>query len=433
MWRWIWTRKWRLLALFVALSIAGWLIWTETLRAEFEDRLQALRDAGHPVNVADLDDAPIPDEENAAVLYAEAAEMIGRRPDAIEDPDPEYLEPEDYKEAADWLESKSHVVALLHEAAERPSWAFDVGWADDNRDRWRTLLGLGWAANDLLMNYAEKKAREGDAHEALRCVETIFRFADHLPPACTSLYIRRVSTYSYAMGTLQRISVAPSFDPDPAEERLAPFLASAVAIEPFVGAVRGDLAHALRMSRDWIEGGSPIPAIREISLADVMGDEPKEPTNAQKTVEWLLSSWVLRPFAIQDGIYLIEDYEKAARLLGSASLADLENTAKPDRGLPYVFSTVAGVPLAYYAEQMRDLRAHVAVTRAGLDALIHRKKHGSFPDDLTGSPLDPFTGKPLLYERREDGTARIEAARPLPYEGASIEVVEEWEIVWELK
>ena len=82
--------------------------------------------------------------------------------------------------------------------------------------------------------------------------------------------------------------------------------------------------------------------------------------------------------------------------------------------------------IGMWGEQILALHAHIAITRAGLDALIHKKKHGSLPDNV--DTLDPYTEQPLQYERREDGTARIEAARPIE-DGWNRE---ELEIVWEL-
>ncbi|MEE8106662.1 MAG: hypothetical protein V3T86_14095 [Planctomycetota bacterium] len=413
----------------MVLPVCGWLIWTAVLRAEFESRVQALRDAGHPADLADLMEKPVLDENNAAVLYAKAAPMIGEFPCGLESKRyGDELYPGELEEAARWLESKSGVVALLHEAAARPSCVLDIDWTKGIDAE----IEFGSWSHDfsfLLEEYAEKKAQEGEVQEATRCVETIFRIANHTPPACTSLFWQRVGRNVTAMQVLRKISTADAFDPAAARTRFDPYIALALDREPLTTALRCDLALSLSLSRAWIRGGSPIPFLERMSFDNVLNETPDEVRSSRKVMGWFASTWVMRPFAIRDGIYLIEDFEYITELLATEDLSDLESRARVKRGLPYVFASVATPNVVTFGAWLRDVRAHVAITRAGLDALISRKNTGHFPADLTGSPLDPFTDKLLRYERHEDGTARIEAAVP----------IEEWqdreehEIAWELK
>jgi hypothetical protein len=48
--------------------ITAWLVWTALLRAEFEERLDALRAAGVPVDPEDLRSQPVAAADNAAPL-----------------------------------------------------------------------------------------------------------------------------------------------------------------------------------------------------------------------------------------------------------------------------------------------------------------------------------------------------------------------------
>jgi len=59
--------------------------------------------------------------------------------------------------------------------------------------------------------------------------------------------------------------------------------------------------------------------------------------------------------------------------------------------------------------------AWLDLTATGLDLLVHRAGHGAWPETLAGFPdaTDPFTGKPLLYERTDAGV-RLAAVDPEP-------------------
>ncbi len=62
------------LMLTVQLALGGY-------ESEFDARLDAIRQAGEPLHFADLASPPLPDEENAAILFAEAAAWLDGRDD----------------------------------------------------------------------------------------------------------------------------------------------------------------------------------------------------------------------------------------------------------------------------------------------------------------------------------------------------------------
>jgi len=255
-----------------------------------------------------------------------------------------------------------------------------------------------------------------------------------MPAKCYICYMVRLTLRSYAIHLLRDIALDRGFDPVAARARVEPYLANAADIDVAVSALRSDLALILSHSRRWIAGESPIPILDAIAIDPVLFGEEESTKSENGTgrmiVDWIAGSWLLRPIAIRDGIFLIEEFESEIERLATTELTEFDRfESKSGRGLPYFFCAVTDPRIAVWGDEILALRGHIAVTRAGLDALIHKKRHGLFPDDLTGSPVDPYTGKPLLYERREDGTARIEAARPIEDDLNR----EEWEIVWELK
>ena len=64
-------------------------------------------------------------------------------------------------------------------------------------------------------------------------------------------------------------------------------------------------------------------------------------------------------------------------------------------------------------------RALFEITAAGLTALEWRRKHGDWPPSLDATgvvAIDPFTGQPLGYEKKDDGSLRIFAQAPERFE-----------------
>ncbi|MDH3592529.1 MAG: hypothetical protein OER88_11660, partial [Planctomycetota bacterium] len=132
-------------------------------------------------------------------------------------------------------------------------------------------------------------------------------------------------------------------------------------------------------------------------------------------------------FAYRDGLYLIDDIERALQRLEARAFDELARSGLSRRGLPYPFSSLFVILPRKLGSTRREFEARIAVTRAGLAALAAHRRDGSFPAEFA-LPTDPYTGQPLLYEVREDGTARIEAARPL----RDGEDPRDVEIAWEL-
>ncbi len=410
--------------LVIVLPMCCLLLWTAILRSRLESRLETLRAAGHPADHADLTAEPLQDSLNAAVLYEEAAQSIGEFPDGFSY-DPEYLEPGDAEEAARWLESKAAIVERIHDAANRQGCVLDVDWSRGMLTEVHFLpqsQKIAW----LLGLSAEKHLRDGDPNEAARCVDTMFRVAGHMPAKSFICYLARATLHSIALGILRKVAVAPRFDLATARTRFDAYIDVATDRDTAARALRCELVMLLTYSHRWIAGESPYSMMDEFP-----GDEDwRTDTFSGRVRDWLLGSFLVRPFALQDARLLIDEFDSAAIRLETA--LPLTTFSRDERGVDhgrrYHFSYILDAKAGWLGEIVLTLRAAAAVTRAGLDALNHKRTRGAYPGDLAGSPLDPYTGAPLIYRVRDDGSARIQAARPIGDSPRSDEV----EIFWEL-
>ena len=424
LWRWL---RWVLLV--AGLLVGGWLIWTAILRHRFETRLEALREAGEPVDPADLEEPRLPEADNAAPLLRQAAELIGEVPEAVTDPDQDFWTEEELADAREWVASKAKAIDMLHRAAARPGSWYPIDWSQGPEVE---VVAIPWTqrATHVLNAHAKSMAKAGRAAEALRSVETMFRIGNHLPRATAIAYLVRLAVHAVAIETLQKIAREKGFDPAAARERLGPLLDGSLDFDRAVGALGSVRFMMLSVIRRWIRGESPR------RLLDIFAFDPgdKRELGPAPLSDWIWSGWIARPLAYKDGLLLLDEVERRMGQLKQKDFSALAREAEHP-GAPYFFSALFRTVAPRFGVQMRRQLARVRVARIGLVALAARQRTGRFPRDLA-LPLDPFTKekRPLRYEIREDGSARIEARAPIP---AAVrddpEIRKDFEIAWELE
>jgi len=410
LWRWL---RWVLLV--AGLSVGGWLGWTASLRSEFEREVQALRKAGEPVKLSELLEGPGPEGSNAAPLIKQAYGLMGDDPELDMLRNPEWYKQRQLVAAQKWLEGQSETIELLHRASVRPRCSFGTDWTEALRIPVWEFEWTGACAS-LLEAWAKKRARDGDAAEALRALETLLRLGRHGPRGTVLCYAFRVSIQASAMTTLRDVAHGKAFDPEAARARFEPLMEESLRLDPALYTLSSERARGISLVRQWVAGDSPW---------QIVDPDAGEGTSLK---DWIWSSWIMRPFAYKDGLAALRFLGTGIERLKDGNLEAMESMAPIEVRAPDFISGLLSDRPYHTARKTRILRARVAVTRAGLDALVLRKKNGRFPATMR-LPIDPFGGKPLRYTVRVDGTARIESARPIRDEFFR----KEEEIAWELK
>jgi hypothetical protein len=140
-----------------------------------------------------------------------------------------------------------------------------------------------------------------------------------------------------------------------------------------------------------------------------------EPSDTQSAGRRFLY-WLIRPALKSETLWvqkLFDHYEDIGRLshfrVGELS-PDTLTARNPRR---WYFRTIVELFPNLDAAFMKEgtLEAMVLTTRAGLACKAYRKQFGRYPDSLAAlvpglldsEPIDPFTGKPLVYKVRNDG------------------------------
>ena len=64
---------------------------------------------------------------------------------------------------------------------------------------------------------------------------------------------------------------------------------------------------------------------------------------------------------------------------------------------PYVICSIVLPGTNGYGNRFLMLKARCRAMRALIDAELSRRENGAWPEKLEPMPIDPFSGKPLLY------------------------------------
>ncbi len=129
-----------------------------------------------------------------------------------------------------------------------------------------------------------------------------------------------------------------------------------------------------------------------------------------------LYSWVFRPVIKSELIWMLEHYEQYIKI---ASQSYYENRTIIDElkqklnEAPTIFSTAGMLFPNWEAAFLKEatLEAVLDSARLGVACKIYKNAHGNYPEILSDLvpvilktlPIDPFTGNPYVYRRRDGG------------------------------
>ncbi len=118
-----------------------------------------------------------------------------------------------------------------------------------------------------------------------------------------------------------------------------------------------------------------------------VGDEkPNLPLGSFAPYRWIFPQWW--HFFALDKKTLLKRY----------LAPDMMHVVVDDKTYPFMLSSMLSVTLNDHGARFYALTARARGMRVLIRAEKYRRKHGEFPKTLADLPLDPFTGKPLVYE-----------------------------------
>ncbi len=429
--RWLWRKTWRVSLSILALLILAHLILNFIAGRRLEAELRNIRASGAPLTLKELAPPPVPDSENAAVLYsqflgvrkgmnlAEEEALLSFR-DAKNVRHRyekstrgglirrEILPPATLAEADEILSRHKEDFRLLEEGSLRPACRFPVNWEAGYAALFPHQARARAAARFLLAK-ALADARHGRSGEALKDVTILVRLSNHLSAEPTLIaQLVRTAIISMLLQDLPKILEAAP--PNAQENRaLYDLLARMDLTGPFVRAMEGERCKG-RWGFDYLSRNpKEITAVLRLS----------ETTGRSFRYERLRFFWpVLRviwePFLKLDEVYYLR-YMQAQIALAAAPYDPDRYQRLEDRlsHTPwYAFLSRIAAPVFSRAHVSQGrLAATVELMQAALALRDYQSEHGAYPQSLQELqerggweiPNDPFSGKPFIYRREGKG------------------------------
>jgi len=397
----------------VCVAIAIWGLMVFLSDGRVGPLIDELKAKGEPVSISEIIPPKIPDNENAAVLYARAFELLPKgeansefgRLDQFVSRKDQRKNPDEWTSARRVLAKYAKALALAEAAAARPKCRFPVDWARGWEAEMSHLKGLR-KLSVLAAARALVDAKAGRTRQALDSVGLGIRIGESLRKEPTlAPYFARIAHVKRSVRSLENVL---SHCPITRNEalQLDSALSEVDLVSAGVDALRGERACGIdsfeRLVGRVVEGRGRGP------------DGFKHPPTKRGTPAF--GSGVLRTLFERDEaryIRMMTSFIDRAGLPYRV-IARTEKPAHPrDRDVPRLPS-ISGMLLPHMGWFARSRDEGIAAISAGrlmLALAAYRGRSGSYPErlaDLRGKltrklPEDPFAGTDFIYKREGSG------------------------------
>ncbi|HEY2951688.1 MAG TPA: hypothetical protein VGK40_03840 [Verrucomicrobiae bacterium] len=408
-------------AFFVLLGLAFLLItlvivWRTNLSSKVDARLKAIRADGFPTSGAELDRwyRAVPDQENAALIYLQAAErMTPRKAEDEADlhgqlrrlPRTAPLPPELKAFLADKVAAQKDALELLHHGAVLAESRYPVDFSNGLLAELPHLAKLKSAAQ-LLQQEALLNAENGQPEAAATALHASLRLGHSLAaePILISQLVR-IALDTLCTVSLQRVLTRTTL-PDPQLMVLMSDLVEADDPNSGLRAMVGERALTIRHFRMTAEEVAKYSAPEN-------GDEP--PAHVSEGGMRFVRA---TGFFERDLLFFLDTMATNIAAAGLPPPKSLEfSKAASQRIIEarrkyYILSGLLLPALEKAVTRLAEDSARLRTARAALGVERYRLAHqGRLPESLAALvpnylkevPVDPFDGKPIRYKRLAKG------------------------------
>jgi len=401
-------------------------VWNFVAGRKLERQLQAMRDAGEPVTLADLyPELPYPEAENAAHVYRAAFELMTglnldpRRRLFLEhtwpDTDPTQWSEEDVAGLRRLLDEYRLSIDLGARAAHMPHCRFSPQFdAVSAYPMLEELSGMRELARVLLLD-SLLRLHDGDADGALRGCTTAFLMPRSLEgnPVLITFLVQVAMLHLSAQTAEVVLSQA-----DPSAEACLGLL---TVVREAEAALRPSLRRTFEAERvvgiSFMEstfGGQPILPKRPSPVEQPLAR--KQVPYWKRPMQRTLLAGVLEATAPIPAL-ATEPYPQARAEMDrlNASVKELAGPTTPTwkkvRNVGKILGVMAVPAYTRAKDEEAKAEARLDVAQVALALKLRKVEHGAYPDSLDALspalldevPEDPCTGKPLVYVRQDAG------------------------------
>jgi hypothetical protein len=415
--------KWVLFLLGCAVAFSPFAVAIAAWRAEarLDEAVQQIVRRGEPVEASQLVRPPIPDSENAALVYQtafDAIELSEEDEELIADLGAERVsgaDPEIAGRARAIVDQSAEALEFIHRAAGMPRCDFRVDWSKGSDVMFPHLAKLRTCAR-LLAFESLMLLDAGRVDEAADVCGAIFRVANAAEEPCTIGQLVRYAINGMGSDALSAVLRESQPDSDLCR-RLADEIGRTDLGPSFAEALKGDRAlgrsafAALRWEKDLpdaIEDLQSGPPAEPSGSSE--GGRPERPPKQRYLARWILASGEAE--YLQRMARVIEDaprpYREAQRALEELGYIKMTHLPPPS------VVTVMLLPAFDRTFASRDRAiARLRLAQVALLLKAYKAERGECPESLAELgefagrelPADPFSGTSLAYQREGDGFA----------------------------
>ena len=465
----------------IGLIIVIHTILNITFSIQLHNKIAELKRQGKPTTIAEVIPPPVPDEENAAILYNKAfiygGDRIGKGKlneivrAVIEEKIMSKRSGNIFSDISIWtyeqrekipklVNSKEaqYIYELLEEASKKPKCRFDIEYEKGGKMILPHLNSMRSAVRFLCLK-ALLEAEEDNMEKAFDILLIGLKVSNHLKdePILISQLVR-IACDNIIIECVESIADSKSITHGQATLMMNE-LSNHKDVKPFLKCMDGERI----LLGDWgfgrlIRGEVSRKELAGlITLQATLGD-PKDwkyPLNV-RLLCYLLTSPLYRPIIKKDYIChltLLSKMQDNYNLPYYEVAQEIQNNSIERRVPRYCVFTRMSLPsLIRQQENLAKHQTNIEICRTGLALKIYKIANKTYPekledlvpDFLDEVPIDPFSGKKIIYNKyknwfqlysfgpnmQDDGgisRAKIIASQPLR------DSTEDYDIVWECR
>ncbi|MDD5454152.1 MAG: hypothetical protein PHW62_01450 [Candidatus Ratteibacteria bacterium] len=408
----------KILGIIFGVLILIYFIVDITFSIQLHNKIAELKRQGRPTTIAEIIPPPVPDEENATILYSRVFELItwscieGSNIDNLRQIvkklkslyDTSIWTDEEREKISKLINSKEvqDIFSILEKGSKKPKCRFELEYEKGYE---MELLHLNKIRiyTELLCVKAMLEAESGNVEQVFDTLLIGLRMSNHLKDEPTlSSQLMRIVCDNLIIECIEVIADLKGITQEQ-ETLIMNELSAHQDVEPFVKAMDGErVVGAGDFFEKFIQG--------EILYEDLISPKPKEWSLRAKLLMGCLSSPFYRPIFKKDFVCFLTLLSKIqdSCSLPYYKIPEQIKYEKIEGNIPpYCILTRIRIPNSTGERMFQAIhQANIDVCRVGLALKIYKTKTGNYPetlDFLSELPIDPFSGKKLIYKKSGDG------------------------------
>lgn len=368
------------------MGVIGYSVINYIAGKELKKEFQKIRDAGELLTFKELYSTPIPDEENAALIYQKALALMDTNKEEINRitnciPSNKKIEgwsDEDKEVVSQLIQKNKTIFLLLEEATQKPKCRFPIEYEKYPEGLSYYIANIRKCAQ-LLSIKASLEVKNGDINESIKTCITGLRLGKSL--AQEPLLITQLLKITIDTIMVYKI-----------EDILTRIEIDATAYD--------SLYMGLKHAR---EGTINLAGERCLSIYnfDYILQQESEP----------IITRLRRPWFKRNGVHYLKTMAKVISISHKPYWQIVNILDEYGKGIPKYLTKMMLPAIRGFFQYEAKHDALIGAGEIAIELRVYKARHGKYPDTLKELalntthelPLDPFTGQSYIYRKEKEG------------------------------